>query len=69
MATGKQIRAIRGAAYDLVSAAVRQSEAESVNPDSKTARRLNGRTAANRIRFETALTALAGKEQNDGEDR
>ena len=65
MATGKQIRAIRGAAYDLVSAAVRQSEAESVNPDSKTARRLNGRTAAHRIRFEAALTALAGKEKNE----
>lgn len=62
MATGKQIRAIRGAAYDLVSAAVRQAEAEYVNPESKTSARLANRVKAHRARFEEALSALAGKE-------
>ena len=65
MAPSKQIRAIRGAAYDLVSAAIRQAEAEGVNPDTKLARRLSGRTNAHRIRFEAALAALAEKEATD----
>lgn len=65
MATAKQIRAIRGAAYDLVSAAVRQAEAEYVNPESKTAARLANSVKAHRARFEGALAALAGKEKNE----
>lgn len=65
MATGKQVRAIRGAAYDLVSAAVRLAEAEHVNPESTTSTRLANKMKAHRARFEKALSALAGKEKND----
>lgn len=67
MATAKQVRAIRGAAYDLVSAAVRQAEAEHANADFKTVTRLANKVKAHRARFEEALSALAGKEKSDDE--
>lgn len=65
MATAKRISAIRGAAYDLVSVAVRQAEAEYVNPESKTSARLANRVKAHRDRFEEALSALTGEAKNE----
>lgn len=49
MATGRQIRALRGAAYDLVSASVRLTEAEYVNPESKTSARKQGESASGQV--------------------
>ena len=59
MLTKKQVRSIRGAAYNLVSASVRQAEMEVKTPDSKTAQRLANRAKAHREEFERILAALA----------